>query len=236
MPTTKHRKKSVNKRRKTALVDETDRLNHKIRIRRHRFPELRRNPDFLALIKVGRVVNAVMFGFQCISDYIEDMSPVGRRQYNRAIFLTSGYMYEGLVLVDSLKLKYVKEKFFQRLNALTGVGYKRHRKIVQEIRHSVAFHLDSDDKSTKAALKNLKLPRYDLMSGNSSRMMDFYFDLADTIDLNYLIDKFKGDRPEADVLAEIFQCFIDILKEFGGAGHEFLTGLGEKMNFTEYVD
>lgn len=236
MPVSKHRKITTVKRRKSPTVDQPEGTINRIRIRRHRFHELRDNSDFLALIKVGRVVNAVMFGFQCISDYMEDMSPVGRRQYNRAIFLTAGYMYEGLALVDSLKLKYVNEVFFERLNNLTGDTYKRHRKIVQEIRHSVAFHLDSDDKSTKAALKNLKLPRYDLMSGNSSRMMDFYFDFADTIDLNYLIDKLKDDRPETEVLGEIFTCFTDILKEFGGAGHEFLTGLGEKMNFTEYVD
>ena len=63
-------------------------------------------------------------------------------------------------------------------------------------RGGTSFHFDSDDKSTKAALKKLRLPRYDLMSGDSDKILDFYFDFADTIDVNYLIDKFKDGRPE----------------------------------------
>lgn len=182
------------------------------------------------------MVNAVMFGMQCISDYLNDKTPVGRRQYNRAIFVTAGYMYEGLLLIDSLKLRYTNESFFERLNKLASASFKRHRKIVQEIRHSLGFHLDSDDKSTKAALKHLKLPRYDLMSGNSDRIMDFYFDFADTIDLNYLVDKFNSDQPESETLVEIFRCFGDLATEFGHGGDEFLNGLGKKMNFHQYVD
>ena len=36
------------------------------------FGNYRNNPDFLALIKVGRAVNAVISGVQFISDYMED--------------------------------------------------------------------------------------------------------------------------------------------------------------------
>ena len=66
--------------------------------------------------------------------------------------------------------------------------------------------------------------------------MDFYFDFADTVDLNYLIDKFKGDRDEPEVFMEIFRAITDLMTLFSTAGHEFLTGLGEKMNFSDYVD
>ena len=150
--------------------------------------------------------------------------------------MTGGYLFEGLNLVSSLRLKYIKEPFFQNLNALVDEPYKKHRRILQEIRHSVAFHFDSDDKSTKAALKKLRLPKYDLMSGDSDKVLDFYFDFADTIDLNYLIDKFKDERPESEVVMEIFKAITDLMPLFGAAGHEFLTGLGEKMQFSEYVD
>lgn len=236
MAISKHRKKSPTKRRKVVVVGEPNPSNQKFRIRRHRFPELRNNPDFLALIKVGRAVNAVTSGLQFISDYMDDVSPVGRRQYHRAVFITGGFLYEGLELITSLQLKYQTEPFFEKLNGLLDVKYAKHRKILQEIRHSVAFHFDSHDKSTKAALDNLKLPRYDLMSGTSERIMDFYFDLADTVDLNYLIDKFKGSRPEPEVVMEIFNAITDLMTLFSSAGHEFLSGLGGKMKFYEYVD
>ena len=236
MPTSKHRKKKGLKKRKFIDLSETRPQTTRIRIRRHRFRELRNNQDFLALIKVGRAVNAVTSGLQFISDYMDDNTPVGRRQYYRAVFMTSGFLYEGLELVTSLRLKYLNEPFFTKLNVLIGDKYKRHRKILQEIRNSIAFHLDSDDKSTKLALSNLNLSRYDLMSGSSDKVVDFYFDMADTIDWNYLIDKFKDGRPEPEVNKELLKLVSEVMTNFSTAGHEFLTGLGEKMKFSEYVD
>ena len=66
--------------------------------------------------------------------------------------------------------------------------------------------------------------------------MDFYFDMADTIDLNYLIDKFKDDRPEPEVDSELRTLITEIMTFFGSAGHEFMIGLAEKMRFSDYVE
>ena len=236
MPVSKQRKKKGTKKRKFGDLNETKLPIQRIRIRKHRFREIRNNPDFLALIKIGRAVNAVTSGFQFISDYINDDSPIGRRQYNRAFFTTSGFMYEGIVVATSIRSKYSSKSFFDGFSSLISDKYKAHRKVLQEIRNSVAFHLDSNDKSTKTALANLNLSRYDLMSGSSERMMDFYFDFADTIDFNYLIDKFKNNRPETEVLEEIIKFITELMTAFVKAGHEFLAGLAEEMNFSEYVD
>ncbi len=235
MPKSRHPKKKTPKRRKFLDLDEPKSPILRIRIRRHRFREIKHNPDFLALIKVGRAVNAVISGIQFISDYMNDDSPVGRRQYYRAFFTTCGFLYEGLNLANSIRLNYIKEPFFSKLNVLISDEYKQHRKVLKEIRQ-ISFHLDSEDKSTKLALSNLKLKRYDLASGKSDLMMEFYFDMADTIDLNYLIDKFKDGRSEPDVHEEIVKMFTDVMKNFGSAGHEFLTGLAGKINISEYVE
>ena len=236
MPIFKHRKRKSSRKRNIVDLNIVESSFRRIRIRRHRFRELRNNPDFLAFVKVGRAVNAVASGVHFISDYIDDESPVGRRQYFRAFFMTSGFLYEGLTLVDSLRSQYLSESFFIKFNILIGKEYEKHRKVLREVRNSVAFHLDSNDKSTKLALKTLNLSRYDLMSGNSSLLMDFYFDFADTIDLNYIIDKFKDNRPESEVINELMTLITGLMKSFGSAGHEFLIGLGQKMKFSEYVD
>ncbi len=91
MPVSKHRKKKVLRKRKFGDLNDIRPSIQRIRIRKHRFREIRNDPDFLALIKVGRAVNAVASGVQFISDYMEDDSPGGRRQYYRAFFTTSGF-------------------------------------------------------------------------------------------------------------------------------------------------
>ena len=184
------------------------------------------------MVKVGRAVNAVESGIRFMSDYIDDMSPVGRRQFYRAFFTTCGFMYESLDLIISLRLKFVSRPYFNDLHQLIDNKYNKHRKILKEIRNSIAFHLDADDKSTKLALSNLKLSRYDLMSGQSQLMRDLYFDMADTIDLNYLIDRFKDGRPEEEIIVLI----REVMKSFGSAGHQFLAGIAKEMNIADYID
>src|SRR4029079_15456267 len=166
-----------------------------IRIKRHRFPFLKNDDDFLALVKVGRLINTIAFGLQNIVDYGDLKSPVERRQYYRAFFISGGYLHEGIQLAASLRQKYRTEEFFQPLMSLAyDDQYSVQRKILQRIRDSVAFHLDHHDKSTKTALSKLKLSKYDLMSGETDTFSDFYFDFADTVDLNFLIDEFKGTK------------------------------------------
>lgn len=235
MPKRKHRKKKTLKKLKSLNHRKTESSTQKFLIRRHRFPQLRNDKDFLAMIKVGRAVNAVISSIQFISDYKDDDSPKGKRQYNRAIFTTCGYLYEGLLLIDSLRLRYIQEPFFDKLNILISDKYKKHRKAVQEIRQ-IAFHLDSDDKSTKVTLGNLKLSCYEFISSDSDKMIDFYFNMADTIDFNYLIDKFKEDQTETEIFKELLQLVTELMELFGVAGHEFILGLSEKMNFIEYID
>ncbi len=238
MAKSKHRKKPsrpVRKRRIAPSVEET--VPHKIKLRGPKFDALRKNPDFIALVKMGRVVNAISFGIQCISDYMDQTSPVAERQRNRAVLVTGGYLHEGLSLVGSMRVKYITEPFFAKLNALVdSEEYKKKRKILKELRNSVGFHLDSDDKTTRKTIASMGLKRWPLASGESARMLDFYFDFADAVDFNFLIDTYNAGESEETTFLEIVRSVSDMFPPFQQAGHEFIIGLSEKLQIWEYID
>jgi hypothetical protein len=158
-------------------------------------------------------------------------TPVGMRHHYRTLFLFGGYLYEGFLLIDNLRLKYWNETFFEGFRALcVGNENTRRRKLVQKIRNSVAFHLDAEDKATPAALKNLNLDDYQLVSADDAQMGSFYFAMADTVDLNYLIDELKGEKSEPDTHEEIYRTITGLNAEFVKAADKFITGLVTKLN------
>lgn len=235
------RPKKSNKQRisrlQTAAGSNETTPDKPIRIRRHRFAFLRKNEDFLTMIRVGRLLNSLAFCLRCIDDFNDDKSPVGRRQYMRALFLLGGFLHEGLDLVASLRSRYKDEPTVAGLVDLTyGSDSSFERKMLQLMRHNAAFHLDSHDQSTREAMKNLKLPRYDLASYNSQKQLDFYFNFADTIDLNFLIDKLKGDKTEQETLEAIFSSLMTVAKAFMELGHKFLARLAEKTDISDHLD
>ncbi len=208
-----------------------------IRIKKHRFQMLKEDGDFVAMVKIGRLVNAVSFGLEVLHVSRDCKTPVEKRQYYRALFLLGGYLHEGMELVASLFTRFQTEPFFQDLRKLRfDESNKVQRKMLKVIRNSVAFHLDHDDKSTRSTLANLKIHRYDLMSAETNTFGDFYFDLADTVDLNYLIDVLKEERTEPATLELIFKTVSEMMVEFLRGGHTFLTGLAEKMNFSDHTE
>lgn len=227
-----------NKKRRKAIINASlpSASKRPLHIKRHSFAHLKKNEDFLAIVKVGRLVNAVAFGMQALHDYVDNNSPVGKRQRNRATFITGGYLYEGLELVASLRRHYHMEKYFDELKHLTySEEYILERRILKEMRNIAAFHLDSDDKSTRSAMANLKLTKYELASGETSRIADFYFNFADTVDLNRIIDVIKRDESEEEVVQYISRTLTTFMPRFIRGGHDFLEGLSIKIKLSDYT-
>ncbi|PYS92192.1 MAG: hypothetical protein DMF62_01045 [Acidobacteria bacterium] len=237
MPRSRHRGIKPKRKRNLIEKDEAPKKSHnRIRIRKHKFLTLKKEKDFITLVKMGRVLNAIAFGIQCMEDHQSKSTPDDIRQYHRAFFITGGYLYEGLQLVGSIQSKYVLEPTFAYLNKLLGDEFKKERVILKEMRHSVSFHLDSDDKTTGETLVALDLPHYDFSSGVSRQLRHFYFDFGDTIDYNYLIDKLKKNRSEEEVREELVFTVKNMMTEFSRAGIGFFAGLLERLKFHESVD
>lgn len=229
------KKLKTSSRKKSRVIQNASFSSPKPRIRipRHKFHGLKNDKNFLTIVKIGRLLNAISFGAQSYLDYAGDKSSIGRRQFFRATLITGGYLYEGLLLVDSLKNEYRLKEYFKNLLALANDS--KSRKILQSMRH-IAFHLDSDDKSSRDILPKLDLARYDLMSGDTGKVGDFYFDFADTIDINYLTKPSKRDSEQVITIETIASTLGNITEQFLKAGHEFLVSLAQEFKLYEYVE
>lgn len=200
-------------------------------IRPKEFDRLREDQDFINLIRVGRLLNALTYMMGVAMDSNIGNSPTDRKRFWRNIFNTGGYLYEGYLLIESISLKYVDERPFDSFRKILETLNPRRKKILREMRDNAAFHLDHENKSTIKAIKALKLPRYALVSAENSEMGSLYFDLADTADWNYLIDQCKTEvnKDEGSIKNEILQVVVELNAEFARASEKFVRGIAVRL-------
>lgn len=192
----------------------------------------------MALVKMGRVVNAVAFAIELISGAGEGKNPVSRRQFHRAVFVAGGYVHEAIKVIESMRLRYSNEAAFKPLYELAfDDKFKEERKVLLAIRNSAGFHLDSHDATTKKMISQLPLQRYDLASGESDQVGHFYFDFADIVDINYLISALKLEGEDDDAsFRRIYLTVSDFMGRFLKLGHEFLVAMADKIGLADHTE
>lgn len=235
MPVSKKRKKAVNgQRRMPAAPVRTERWA--ANLNGSRLMYLRNDPDFLTMIKIGRVTNAVAYGLTDVLGNDERKSALGRRQFRRGLFVLAGYLHEGIRLVQSIKGRYLTEPEFEPLRALAlATEHKKTRDLVRTIRNATAFHLDEFDETTRQTLARMKPECFPLMSGDDQSLATFYFEFSDYVDWAFLIEKFADGRSREETSDDIVYSTMQFADKFLPACHNFQIALCKKTKIGEHV-
>ena len=180
-------------------------------------------------------MNALTYMMDLIVETKTGKDPAVLRRFHRNIINSGGYLHEAYQLVDNLSYGYANEPSFSQLLAIIkDPEARRKRKIVQLIRNSVGFHLDSSGDATKKALAKLNLPYFALVSGENNELGSLYFDLSDNVDINFILDELTGEEEEeVDVRNEIFRLIPELIGEFSKAAEEFGRGLAKRLNLID---
>lgn len=226
--------KQGKKRNITSTPDEKSRP---IYLKRHRFNILKKTPDFVAFVKLGRIVNSIAFCSQILTDYQNDQSPTALRHFFRSAFISAGYLHEAIELVHNMRMAHIKEPEFKNLYDLAiDPAWQNERFILEEMRN-LAFHLDKWDKVTSVALLTLPPYRYALMAGE--RIENFYFYIGDEVDVRFVINRVKNrfpDMTDNEVEQHIFQVIPEMMKKFLNPTFNLMVELGKKLHFSESLD
>jgi hypothetical protein len=197
---------------------------------------LKNDPDFLTMMKIGRAINAVSFALTEVVNYENDKSVVGRRQYQRSYLVLAGYLHQAVTVLLSIKGRYLLEPSFEELRHLVlDFEYKEARDYIRKIRNFAAFHLDEFDELTRKTLSTLRPTTYKLLSVDEDAIVPYYFELADTLDLNFLISKLSRDGEQDKTQVEIVQKILDYAYELLNACNGFQLAIGDKINIHEHT-
>lgn len=200
-----------------------------VRLKPKVFEALREDPDFVAMVRIGRVLNVLDH-----ARYLNDNPPewpsraFETRHRVRTLFDMAVHIAQGLEAVQSLRLSYHSEEYFSALNALFGEEFSAKLNIVRKITNT-AFHLDNEVTATLSTLKELDLPYYDFYTETKGESVWSYFYLGDMVDLNYLIGEVMDNNADRLTLIEILTAVLDLNVAFINAARDFVKGLAVKL-------
>lgn len=231
MATTLHRKKTTNRPKRRPSQEPFYQNKNILRLKPRVFDRLREEEDFISMVRVGRVINALNYSTflmrqRVYDELLEEQQAIFRV---RTIWVCAGYLFEGLNVLESLRSKYHNKDFFASSLNLFGDQYKQQRKVTRDVRHSVAFHLDSDSKFTAQTLKELKLSHYEFFSRVAMDDVTVTnFHLAELVDLNFMGNRVFPDDASADIL-EVVRMILDFSQSMLKALWEVVEGLGRRL-------
>lgn len=228
-PKSKHRVRKSAARHKQPKPDIRIVDLQRLRVSKEKFAELRNNPDFVTLIQIGRIINALAFCLELLQNIRGDKRAIDRRYNNRTFFIIASYLHEALAVLYGLRSRYAKEESFSEINKILYPADPKQEKILKLVRNT-GFHLDGESKATQDALSKLNFPHYDIFSGDTPALISFHCDISDAIDFNYLIDSFiTGGQTESEVQKEISAAVIEAMQAVGRGCNVFLEGLVRKL-------
>lgn len=179
------------------------------------FDALRSDFRFARMLRLARVCNAILFCFNSYLDYTDNNSPKGLRQRFNSTFFVAGVLHEGLEVVDNLKIHFGKYDSFQNgfeklLSEYKVINFRANE--LTTSRDKFIFHYDKDV-ATKS-LKILDFSEYLFATASGSELGDLYFNLADEVAINYLIDGVNSKENEEQVMSNYFEMLASISTEF----------------------
>ncbi|HMO81054.1 MAG TPA: hypothetical protein PKD24_09700 [Pyrinomonadaceae bacterium] len=209
-----------------------------LKIKASQFIYLKDDPDFLAMVKFGRAINALSFASTVVASWNDDHSNVGKRQYRRGLFVLAGYLHQTINIIRGVEDRHITMDAFVPLRAIAhDPKYAKVRKYAKTIRNYTAFHLDEFDEheNTKRSLSSLDPSMHVLMGADNNLIGTFYFEFADYLDYALVGSLFQGERTPEETAADITSSIVDTSFELLEALHAFQLALAKKMELEEYV-
>lgn len=226
-------------RKKKALSTDLQVVNdNRLVLKKHKLSVLRSNHDFLTAIRVGRILNALLFSQDLVLHNYNWKKSADRRRWTKVFQINIGYLHEALEVFASVETKYVSDDFYQKARQLINpktADEKSKRKLLKIARNS-SFHLDKDDKVTKGTISQMPGDDYYLMSSDDGLVGEFHFDLADEVDMYYVVENFRESASQSrrEILLEIGKAVSGLQVEVVSAANEFLGGLMNKLDLKHH--
>lgn len=239
MPTSKKRKRAgkVVKRQEVKTTPDFSK-SWSLKIKPSQMIYLREDPDFLMMVKMGRMLNAILYALTSVVHFSSNSGYFARRQYRRGLMVLAGYLHESINILRHVEDRHISmESFIPLRNIAHGIEYKNAREYLREVRNVSAFHLaDSGGiENTKEAIASLELTSHLLMGADDEDFTTYYFEFSDILDIEIISKKFADDRDLDVVVEDIHKTIFDVADKFIVAASHFQLALARKMDIHEYV-
>jgi len=188
------------------------------------------------LLTLGRIVNALRFAQQAVTDIRDPDKPAGDRQRVNSFLFLGAILCEGMGFVRNQLGKHFRhltsfKKGFQELFRDQGVEdlLRRDTGDLWKLRNKIVFHYDRE--SVQQGLTNIPSAERNnvpFVRGYQHRRGDIYFSLCDDVVVRYLVGPVQEESEFLAKLKQLMHKALQFSYRFGSAAEELITdGLKE---------
>lgn len=196
------------------------------------FQELQGDERFIALLTLGRTVNAIRFYHLAYLEAKDDETPSGKRQWMNAFMFLGAALREALGYANTLGKMFSEEGAFDCFRELLGQETtKTYRNgILRHLRNKVTAHFD--EQITASTLTELEFSDPKLVVGEGRSVGGSYYDLADEVAVHSVLVA-ETDEPRSwSELENLMKQTAEISAEFGRCADRLIGEMAKQMGWT----
>lgn len=197
-------------------------------------PRTRRvRQDEAAIVRIGRLANAIAFAKYAYTEkYRDEDEMTRRRQVYQSMYLLGGYLFEAMRLVDELSTRYGNRPYFAEL-LVFGAATAKDREIFTEFIFSPGFHLESSAKATEDALNTQELELNSVLACCSySEENEAYFHSVFAFDTQRLVEALEKNYSYEQLYEFTLSTMPQIAERFLDGASQFIKGVAEQVSKT----
>jgi hypothetical protein len=211
-----------------------EKRNWEISCTKEEFEKIKTDDRFLGLLTLSIVVNALRFCQKAVIDAKGNSSPSGVRTRIHSFLFASSILYEGFLLIAKLSKRYKDLDSFKNgfATLLRDKSVREFRtSILKRARNKFVFHFDEDVQ--KESIKTVELQTINFASGYGNTSGETYFNLADEIAINYLLQPKENESNDSlkKRYIKILQEALTIMDKFSFFAEELMADVLKDMGF-----
>lgn len=188
-----------------------------------KFEQIKSDSEFLEIVTLARITNALQFCLHVLIQSNEDLSNIGHRQRFNAFLYTAATLHEGIDtlkrLCRTLRLRKSFQTGFKVFFRDKDIRRVR-REVLRPLRNQHVFHFEHPELSR--VLITLRLPRYVFQSSKDDKIGSVFFNLADDVVLNWITGDLGDPKREEMVFRSVIKDVMKASRGFILSAHELI--------------
>jgi len=197
---------------------------------RDKYTTVRENEEFIAVMRLARLINALRCEVVTFAESKNDGTPAYARLKTNTLFFVAAIAWEA---VDTTRKNRALKQLtsYKRVTTLLKKGgrYRRIESFLDNTRNQIAFHVD--DEAMRVGLSRYEKESYIVAEGHGPSVRNAYYSMADNVYLHYLFGADDKKSFSDDEIREIVEGIMNFAGEFALAADDMIGEALKEMGW-----
>lgn len=216
--------------------------DNKLILEKKDFDNLKNNDVFIFIVSLGRFLNALISSNHNFLESLKTNTIVGKRQKFASVWISIGFLHEGISLFRKYEKKFGNDPIFQKTigKLINDEETIKSFQTIVEIRNNQSFHFGKigkkiDKKQTeinkflKQTMNKMDSKEYVFVAYDGGSLGETYFEFSDCVNAFDLVKAAPSEIEKIEIYEKIFADTASLIKDMTQAVTFFIDEHMEQL-------